>query len=415
MSEIAKKAPVAGLILLALAIWDLNDATAPYSVPDATLFLGIVAAILAFAFVSRKQWGAPVPAGLFWMVVACLFVGALMTPLRLDFYAQYVLADAGTMVLFGVSLVVCAKYQDKLFTERTVVWFTAIYCVIAVVAYLSAAFNIRPEYRWHGRWDPPYFMLFAALALLVRFDRKSLFRFGLYAALLVASAGLALYSGNRTQFALGALFVALAWFSDPRAAAMMFMAVVVFFLFQQLGLIDFDPFAELFADTRFSLLEGGVDESLRGRFREVNDVWYHVANLNSPLQKLFGRGFGATWQQITSFARENVIDGSNTVHYIHIGFVNLGYRYGIFGLALFAYWVWIVASNVGVILSKRASIAERFWYLGAVGFVLNFFVQNSLYDPPAVIAMAAFAVWANQRAAERHRRSAPIQDNPVPA
>lgn len=388
----------ATVVLLALAIWDFNDASGPYSVPDATVFLVIVSSMMALGLLRGGSNWAAIPKVPLFLSGACLIFGTLMTPLRLDFYQQYVLADAGTMVLFVLCLLVASKYYERLFNDRTVLWFTAIYSVIAVFAYIAATLNLRPSYWWHGRWDPPYFMLFGALGLLLRFRRKSAAHAAVYLGLLVAMSGLALYSGNRTQFALGALFVALAWASDLRALCCILFGLILVLLSSALGVVRVDIVGSLFADTRFGLLDGGVDESLLGRLREANDVWYHITSLNSPLQTFFGRGFGATWQQITSYARENVIDGGRAVHYLHIGLVNLGYRYGVFGAGLFLYWMWVVAANVRILFTTSSTIADRFWYLGGLGFALNFFFQNSLYDPPAVIAMAALLVLVKRRA-----------------
>ncbi|WP_338719503.1 hypothetical protein [Devosia sp. XK-2] len=380
------------LVLAALAVWDINDASGPYSVPDATLFLTIVSVILGIALLKGNETWGSVPKVPLFLSCACLLFGVIMTPFRLDFYQQYVLADAGTMALFVLCLLVSSKYYEKLFNIRTVYWFAIVYSLIAVFAYISAVVNLRPSYWWHGRWDPPYFMLFGALSLLLRYKRDTGFTTFLYIALIVVMSGFALYSGNRTQFALGALFMVLAWISDIRVMFLVFVGVLISLLLYALGFFEFDIISSVFEDTRFGLLDGGADESLLGRFREASDIWYHFTTLNSPAQSFFGRGFGATWQQVSSFARENVIDGGRTVHYLHIGFVNLGFRYGIFGAVLFLYWAWIVVANAKVMFSAKYALEHRFWYLGGLGFSVNFFFQNSLYDPPAVMAMAALLV-----------------------
>lgn len=396
------------MVLAALAIWDINDASGPYSVPDATLFLTIVSGILGLALLKGNESWGPVPKVPLFLSCACLLFGALMTPFRLDYYQQYVLADAGTMALFVLCLLISSKYYEKLFSINTVYWFAVIYSLIAVFAYISSSINLRPSYWWHGRWDPPYFMLFGALGLFLRYRRDSGLRVILYVALIAIMSGLALYSGNRTQFALGALFVILAWISDIRVMFSVFVGIVVYLLFYALGFVEFDVLSSVFEDTRFGLLDGGADESLLGRFREASDIWYHFTTLNSPAQSFFGRGFGATWQQITSFARENVIDGGRTVHYLHIGLVNLGFRYGIFGATLFLYWLWIVVINAKVMFSSKYSLEQRFWYLGGLGFLVNFFFQNSLYDPPAVMAMAALLVMNHRMRVLSREKSAEL-------
>ena len=84
-------------------IWDLNDATAPYSVPNAPIFFIALTFILTYAFLKQsKMEGLAFEAKIMlWLLVSCAFCGVLMTPLRDDFYLKYFLSDAGVMFFLG--------------------------------------------------------------------------------------------------------------------------------------------------------------------------------------------------------------------------------------------------------------------------------------------------------------------------
>lgn len=371
------------LVLLGLAAWDLNDASGPKAVPSATLFLGIVAACFVGALVLSRRSAQPISRKAEMLVVACLVTGLVMIPFRPDFVARYVASDIGLLVFFLLCMVVASTFLDELTDTRFVAWFVGVYIVIAVVAYVAASVNLRPAYYWGGRWDPPYFMMLGGLSLFARHATTTPRR-ALSVALLLAMLVLGLTSGNRTQFALGVIFVVLAWASNVAVMYVLGVATVAVVFLQQLGVISVGWLASFFDDSRFSLLSGGADDSLMGRFREVDDIIYHVEHLNTPAQTLLGRGAGALWHPIT-----RSLDGvSGDVYYLHVGPAHLGYRFGILGLALFAYWCWLALSNLRIALEKERSLGEKFWYLGALGFCLNFFLQNSLNDPPATLAMA---------------------------
>ena len=161
--------PVAWLALAGLGIWDLNDATGPKAVPQASLFLGIVAALFLVAVVRRLRSRAVLPHAPLFLVGGCFAVGIAMIPFRPDYHPEYVLSDLGTLAFFVLCLVLAALYREELTSHRTVVLFVALYIVIALVAYYAAVTDLRPEYWWNGRWDPPYYMLFGGLALLARY------------------------------------------------------------------------------------------------------------------------------------------------------------------------------------------------------------------------------------------------------
>ena len=385
---------MAWLALAGLGIWDLNDATGPKAVPQASLFLGIVAALFLVAVVRRLRSRAVLPHAPLFLVGGCFAVGIAMIPFRPDYHPEYVLSDLGTLAFFVLCLVLAALYREELTSHRTVVLFVALYIVIALVAYYAAVTDLRPEYWWNGRWDPPYYMLFGGLALLARYT-DSLPKRLVSSSLLVAMLGLALFSGNRTQFALGLVFVALAWASNRVMVFLMSLGFVAFLFLRQIGVITFDPFADLFAESRFALLEGGLDDSLLGRLQEVHDIWYYLTVLNTPEQTIFGRGAGATWHPIT----RELADAGGEIYYLHTGLAHMSFRFGALGLILFIFWLWVSVANLRIMFDAEATIGERFWCLGALGFSLNFFLQNSLYDPPAVLAMAVLLVIAQVRSA----------------
>jgi hypothetical protein len=396
-TDVAKRAtkePVAWFTLLGLAVWDLNDATGPQAVPNASLFLAVVAVLFAVAVALRHRSSIVLPSVPVTLIFGCLAVGVAMIPFRVDFAPEYVVSDVGTLLFFLLAMVLAATYLDDLTTERTVYWFVVVYSVIAVVAYVAATIDLRPGYWYGGRWDPPYYMLFGGLALLARYSGKAAGRL-VASGLIVVMLGLALQSGNRTQFALGLLFIFLSWASSRPLLYGMLLGAVGFAFLRAVGVIHYDPFTDLFAETRFSLLESGVDDSLAGRFSELSDIWYHITTLDSPAQTLFGRGAGALWQPITR--TRVLVDPGGNLYYLHIGFAHMTYRYGLIGLGLFLYWLWVAIANLKRLFDSTSTVGERFWVLGAFGFSLNFFLQNSLYDPPAVVAMAVMLVAARQR------------------
>ncbi|MDB2409808.1 hypothetical protein N9W57_04200 [Pseudomonadales bacterium] len=378
-------------------IWDLNDATAPYSVPNAPIFFIALTFILTYAFLKQsKMEGLAFEAKIMlWLLVSCAFCGVLMTPLRDDFYLKYFLSDAGVMFFFGIAFLACAGNRQKLESENTIKYIAILYSVFALIAYLSAAFNLRPEYWWHGRWDPPYCLLFAYLGLKIRLSHNMTTTI-FYSILSAPALILSFSSGNRTQFFLALIFIAAPWANKFKFYAMLIFLIVTFYAFI-IGGGGIGWVRVLIENSRFGLLRLDGDASLLGRFNELRDIWVHMVQLGNEWQLILGRGFGATWQQLTGISQENIIDNGPTIHYIHMGFVNLSYRYGIFGLALFSYFTWLIVRNVGVLYSTSTCFPLKFWYLSAVGFVVNFFVQNSMYDPPAVIGIAAFVTLNNKK------------------
>jgi len=318
-----------------------------------------------------------------------MVVGLAMIPFRPDFVAIHVFSDVGTLLFFLLCLVVASKYTHELTTQRTVYWFCVIYIGIAVFAYYAGVNNLRPGYWYDGRWDPPYYMLFGGLALFIRYGRNPVSRL-LSGTALMLMLVLALQSGNRTQFLIGLLVAGLAWASNHTALFMMSVACVGFTFVRSVGLVEFDPFDGLFAESRFSLLAGGVDDSLAGRIDELRDIWYHLTVLNSGEQTLFGRGAGALWHPITR--TRVIVDANGDLYYLHVGFAHLTYRFGVLGLLLFLFWMLAALNGARALFTGTHSIGEKFWILGGIGFSLNFFLQNSLYDPPAVLAMAVLLV-----------------------
>lgn len=385
---------VAWLPLLGLAIWDINDATGPQAVPNATIFLGILSAIFMVAVLHRQSALVYLPRAPVALIFLCVTLGIAMVPLRADFYAQNILSDIGTLLFFLLCMVLAHQYMRELTSTRTVLWFVILYAVIAVVAYYAGIMNLRPAFYYAGRFDPPYFMLLGGLALLIRYSTRGAMRLVATAPLL-ALFWLALESGNRTQFLLGLLCVFLAWASNRPALFAMVTTAIGYAFLNQIGVFEYNPLAGVLTESRFGLLTGGTDESLTGRFEEVTDIWYHLTTLNSPAQTVFGRGAGAMWEPVRRLRVP--VDANGYIYYLHIGFAHMTYRFGIAGLALFCYWMWAAAKNSGIIFDRESTVGERFWSLGAIGFSLNFFLQNSLYDPPAALAMAILLVMAYQR------------------
>ena len=382
-----RKQPAAWPALFAFLIWDTNDATGPKGVPHAGAFLAVVAVFLGLAVLGRRTPRASIPRPVLGLVSVCLVLGLLMIPFRQDFHTFYVAQDLGTLLFFILCLLYASKFEAELMSKRTIIWFTAFYIFISVVAYYSATRDLRPAFAWNGRWDPPYFMLMGGLGLLIREARVWAAKIiGL--ALMSGLFWLGLESGNRTQFALGVVFVLLAWASSVKTLFAMLASAVGLLLTVQVGLLHANPFAGLFATSRFSLLNTGPDESLQGRLLEVSDIWHHMTVTDSPWQTFLGRGAGATWVPIKRVLEDN----TGTAFYIHIGFANLSYRYGVFGFALFVYLVLKSFQCVRTLFFDGAGIGQRFWCLGALGFGLNYFLQDSFYDPPAVMAMAVVLV-----------------------
>lgn len=159
----AVKEPVAWLALIGVGIWDLNDATGPKAVPPASLFLGIVAALFLLAVARRHSTKVVLPKTVMLLVGGCFLFGIAMIPLRPDFYAAFIFTDLGALGFFVLCMMVAAAYEGELTSRRTVTWSTRVCTGIAGVARYAAVVNPRPEYRWNGRWDPPFVMLSAAL------------------------------------------------------------------------------------------------------------------------------------------------------------------------------------------------------------------------------------------------------------
>lgn len=306
-----------------------------------------------------------------------------MALFREDFYPGYVMQDVGTLVFFILCLVVAQRYAAELATYRTLVWFAAGYSLIALFAYAAAELVLRPEYWWNGRWDPPYYPVFGALALLVRYGNSMRHRV-VSAVVMLPMFWLAFASGNRTQFLLGVICALIIWGTQVVFTWAAVTVVTMAVLLNSMGLLSFVRLASAVQDSRFSSLQGGADTSLAGRFSETSDVLTRIRYDNAALQTIFGRGHGAVWEPIT-----RRLEGlPSEVFYIHNGPTALGWRYGVIGLVLFAYFGW-VAIRAGLLAAgRKATPPEKMWLLGALGFFVNYFFQNSLFDPPAVLAMA---------------------------
>lgn len=396
-NRIADNGGPAWPFLLACFIWDINDASGPQAVPSAALFQVLVALIIGLGTIRliRHGGGFVLPSGPVSIVLACLIIGATMGIFRDDFVFVYVASELGTMLFFVLAITYAAVDLPRLLNASTITWFCLLYSAIAVFAWFAASMNLRPNFYYGGRWDPPYFLLVVGLSLLARYAVTLRLRLG-FAGLGIAMLVLSLYSGNRTQFLLSAILAGGVWASVLSVVAFGVLATLMLLLFSN-GVPLPSGYSTALSSTRFSLLSGGADLSIQGRFAEVADIWVYLTERNSVAQTLFGRGLGALWQPISR--TRLVLDAGGNIYYIHIGFVHMTYRYGVLGLITFVYWASFAAPAIRYFVGRQSGLAEKFWAAGAIGFVCNFFLQNSLYDPPVVLAMSALMVlvWTRSR------------------
>ena len=385
MTELTDRGQAVALIpLLGLFVWDLNDGSGPKGVPTATLALFVVGALYGVAVLRRHSMRVSVPRAPLFLVSAMLVIGTLMIFARDDFFRSGVLQDTGTLAFFILCLYIAQQYAEELMSYRTLVWFTVIYVAIAVFSYYAASLNLRPEFWWRGRWDPPYYPVFGALALLARYGRT--FNHRVIAVLVtLPMLWLAFASGNRTQFLLGVICLLIVWGSHVVVMWALATATALVAFLASFGVVSLGSLTSLVQGSRFSSLESGDDVSLSGRFAETSDILQRIKYDDSALQTVFGRGAGAMWEPIT-----RRLDGlPDQVFYLHSGPTALTYRYGVLGVLIFVYFGWIAVRAGMLAVGSKATPPEKLWLLGGVGFFVNYFFQNSMFDPPAVLAMAA--------------------------
>src|SRR6266496_1374940 len=96
---------------------------------------------------------------------------------------------------------------------------------------------------------------------------------------------------------------------------------------------------------------------------------------------MFGYGYGATYQPYLSYIARNVTP-EGVVHHIHIGPVQVFFRYGLVGLSLYGLlWVVTLRDLLGIKrrwasdLDGRTTVHLMF-ALGLLGYLVNSLVFN---------------------------------------
>lgn len=138
-----------------------------------------------------------------------------------------------------------------------------------------------------------------------------------------------------------------------------------------------------------SLARGEQDESLLSRVQEASDVLATFSREGSTLTYLTGFGHGATYRPEASFLARNVT-AEGRVHNVHIGPLMIFFRYGLIGLAAYA---WLLFVIIRVLLGGRAATRRRdspvtAFALASGGYLLEGLMFNVWVDPMFSFALA---------------------------
>ena len=203
----------------------------------------------------------------------------------------------------------------------------------ALAAFIAPIFEdfweLGTAYR-NGRYDPPSVLLVTYFAYMTLHNRsvKSA-AFALCGFLVVCA--LCFYSQERTAviFCIVALGLAAASLTHSILTIALVSIISIFTLSYSLL-----PALGNVSIGRFSLLVGGLDQSMINRIWEGYDVWSTLEN-GHVLHWLVGYGHGAIFQSVWAETTLNM-SNTGTIHNIHFGPLLILYRYGAIGLVIAA-------------------------------------------------------------------------------
>jgi len=149
--------------------------------------------------------------------------------------------------------------------------------------------------------------------------------------------------------------------------------------------------------SRFSeLASTGRDTSFLNRLLEAQDVLLVMTEEGDILKWLFGFGHGALYPTVFSYPEPNVSYGGG-VHNIHINAFLWLFRYGLFGLAVYLFFVIKVIKEYFCLLknAKKYSITEKVFVISAMMLVVKSFFYTPINDPINSLLIVGFlyVIW----------------------
>ncbi|QNB47101.1 hypothetical protein BR63_12760 [Thermanaerosceptrum fracticalcis] len=392
------------LIIILLGIYSILDSLLSRGVPYWRVSYGIVfMGVLIVTLVKLARMRVVKIDDLIYltssMILICLPIISIF--LQDVVFLKYVIGDFVT-ILFPVVLVFLGRIDSKMFLDRGL---NKLLFAFMLLASLIAPFNdlwgglVRGE----NRYDPPHVVLIAATWVLLLFEQRNKRKI-FFIILLLLYLSLSYFSNVRTSILtwfIGALiFLYIRGFRLGRirfSTMFIYVSMLLIFIF---GLLNIDTtslinnmYLELKTTRLHTIVEGKTDESFMGRLMEVKDVIKITKMEGSVLNILIGHGYGATFTPYYSYPEPNITE-FGLVHNIHIGPVQMFYRYGLLGLFLFLYISFNIFKNI--IINKRLydknllNPIVLIYNLSLIIYFINFMLFNILIDPAFSYCLAGF-------------------------
>lgn len=247
-------------------------------------------------------------------------------------YPGWILADIAGVAL--PLLMLCTGLgRPGLFSSAAVNLFFAFHVVCAFIAPVMYQLVHAGD-----RFMQPHIVAF--VYLWSRFFKSGSFRGALLTALaIVLLLGLAFLSTQRTNVILGLLVgPVLGVIQRSRFHRLLLLAAIIGVPCAIYAIANPEIVDGFIGSSRFSKLDGGLDDSILNRFEEIQDIQYVVETEWNFLNYILGAGYGASFEPIylekTSFIEHWSVHGRQ--HNIHIFPAQVFYRYGIAGVTI---WV----------------------------------------------------------------------------
>ena len=390
---------ISASVFALLLLYNLADNLAPRGVifwkeTYAFTYLGLLLISMVVLIGFRDQKTLPAT----YFIITLLLMAAGLVPLipDIDWPIKYVVGDFSIISMFFVFGIIIKPVVSGL-KESNIIFLACIFLLLSLVSYSVMYFQLNQNYLHGDRFDAPHVFSVSAFSALI-LSCKGLRCFGFY-ILFFFSGMLAILCQWRADilfFLIGFLPIVINLFLKVR-----FLFFILIFLLTILTMVyaDFIFMSILNSvdSSRFSeLASTGRDTSFLNRLLEAQDVLLVMTEEGDILKWLFGFGHGALYPTVFSYPEPNVSYGGG-VHNIHINAFLWLFRYGLFGLAVYLFFVIKVIKEYFCLLknAKKYSITEKVFVISAMMLVVKSFFYTPINDPINSLLIVGFlyVIW----------------------
>lgn len=392
--KFTKDVVISASVFALLLFYNLADNFAPRGVffwreVYAFTYLGLllISMIVLFNFRDAKT----LPATYFIITLLLMATGLVSLFPDISWPIKYIVGDFAIISMFFIFGIIIRPVVSVL-KESNIIFLACIFLMLSLVSYSVMYFQLNQNYLHGNRFDSPHVFSVSAIAALI-LSCDGLKRFCFY-VLFFFTGVLAVICQWRAEilfFLIGFFPILLTFFFRIR-----FLFFTVIFLLAIFIVVYADfiwmSFLNSVDSSRFSeLANTGKDTSFLNRLLEVQDVFLVITEERSVLKWLFGFGHGALYPTVFSYPEPNVTYGGG-VHNIHINAFLWLFRYGLFGLAVYLFFVIKVIREYLCFLkdTNKYSITEGMFVISAMMLVVKSFFYTPINDPINSLLIVGF-------------------------